>query len=204
MSSPPHHSSGSAVSRRDLIVASVCGAVVATMVGMSYAAVPLYDWFCRTTGFGGRTQVATAAPAGALDRKITVRFDANVGPGLPWRLEPEHTAIEVRIGEVVTVHYRVINQSARATAGISSYNVTPPTAGSYFQKISCFCFTEQHLKPGEKQEWPVVFFIDPSLVKDREQGGLDTITLSYTAHPVRQPERPVAQGGPAASAGRVQ
>jgi cytochrome c oxidase assembly protein subunit 11 len=178
------------VRRRDLLVAGACGVFVALMVGAAFAAVPLYDWFCRSTGFGGTTQVATAAPGEVLERKLTVRFDANVQGGLPWRLEPERTSVEVRLGEVVTVMYRAINQSARETAGIASYNVSPPQAGGYFNKINCFCFTEQRLKAGEKTEFAVVFFIDPKLAQDSDRGGLNTITLSYTMYPVREPARP--------------
>src|SRR5437667_8906496 len=110
--------STSSVRKRDLLVAGACGMLVAVMVGMSYAAVPLYDWFCRATGFNGTTQVATAAPGGVLDRKINVRFDANVSGGLPWRFTPEQTSIEVRLGEVVTVNYLVVNEAARETSGI--------------------------------------------------------------------------------------
>jgi cytochrome c oxidase assembly protein subunit 11 len=184
--------------RRDLLVAAACGVFAASMVGAAFAAVPLYNWFCRTTGFGGTTQVAIAGPAHALDRKMTVRFDANVSGGLPWRFEPEQTSIEVRIGEVVTVNYRVTNESARETVGQASYNVSPPTVGGYFSKINCFCFTEQRVKPGETREMPVVFFVDPELVKDAEQDGLNTITLSYTMYPVRQsvPQR-IGSGAPA-------
>src|SRR5262249_6954895 len=177
---------------RDIAVAAACGVFVALMVGMSYAAVPLYTWFCRTTGFGGTTQVASAAPAGMLDRRITVRFDANVCAGLPWRFEPEVNSIDLHIGEVATVYYTITNESARATAGQAAYNVTPPTVGAYFSKINCFCFSEQRLKPGEKREMAVVFFVDPALVKDSDQDGLNTITLSYTFYPVREPERPAA------------
>ena len=180
--------------RRDVIVAAACGAFVAGMVGMAYASVPLYDWFCRATGFGGRTQVASGAPAQTLERKITVRFDANVSGGLPWRFEPEQNSIEVRLGEVVTVNYVVTNLSARTTAGLAAYNVTPPTIGSYFQKINCFCFTEQKLAPGEKREMAVVFYVDPAMVKDWEQDDLNSITLSYSFYPVREPTRPVAEG----------
>src|SRR5215831_20338590 len=126
--------------RRDVIVAAACGAFVAVMVGMAYAAVPFYTWFCRTTGFGGTTQVASSAPAGMLDRKITVRFDANIAPGLPWRFAPEVNSVDVRIGEVVTVYYTVTNEAARMTYGQAGYNVTPLTVGAYFQKINCFCF----------------------------------------------------------------
>jgi cytochrome c oxidase assembly protein subunit 11 len=176
--------------RRDLIVAAACGAFVAVMVGAAFAAVPFYNWFCRTTGFGGTTQVASVAPAGMLDRKITVRFDANVAPGLPWRFAPEVNAIDLRIGEVATVYYDVVNMSARATEGQAAYNVTPPTVGAYFTKINCFCFTEQRLAPGEKRQMAVVFYVDPALVRDSDQDDLDTITLSYTFYPLHEPQRP--------------
>jgi cytochrome c oxidase assembly protein subunit 11 len=187
--------------RRDLIVAAACGAFVAVMVGMAYAAVPLYTWFCRTTGFGGTTQVASVAPAGMLDRKVTVRFDANVGPGLPWRFAPEVNTIDLHIGEVATVYYTITNMSARPTTGQAAYNVTPTTVGAYFSKINCFCFTEQQLGPGEKREMAVVFFVDPALAKDSDQDGLDTITLSYTFYPVSEPDRPAA-GAALAGPGR--
>ena len=181
--------------RNHIIVATACGVFVAAMVGAAYAAVPLYNWFCRTTGFGGTTQVATAAPSHIFDRKLKIRFDANVAGGLPWRFEPEQNSIEVRIGEVVTVSYSVVNESARETVGVASYNVSPPTAGIYFSKINCFCFTDQLLKGGEKRDMTVVFFVDPELVKDWEQDGLDTITLSYTMYPTRQPEAPRVGAG---------
>jgi cytochrome c oxidase assembly protein subunit 11 len=187
---------------RDLLVAAACGALVGVMIALSYAAVPLYDWFCRTTGFGGTTRVSTAAPAQSLARKITVRFDSNVGPGLPWRFQPETTSIEARLGEVVTVVYHVTNLAARETAGIAAYNVAPLTIGAYFQKINCFCFNEQKLKAGEKQDMTVVFYVDPELAKDAEQDDLNTITLSYTFYPVREPQRgSVAENKPAA--GRI-
>ena len=181
---------------RDAAVAAVCGLVVVLMVGASYAAVPFYNWFCRTTGFNGTTQVATSAPASApLARKIAVRFDANVAGGLPWKFEPEQTEIEVRIGEVVTVFYTVTNQAARTTTGQAAYNVAPLTVGAYFQKINCFCFTEQTLAAGEKREMPVVFYVDPALVKDSDNDGLNSITLSYTFYPVRDPAaKPLAAG----------
>jgi cytochrome c oxidase assembly protein subunit 11 len=192
------HPAHRATQRRDIAVAAACGVFVALMVGAAYAAVPLYNWFCRTTGFGGTTQVSTAAPGQVLGRKITVRFDANVAPGLPWRFAPETNAVDVRIGEVLTVNYTVTNLAARDTVGQASYNVTPPTTGAYFQKINCFCFTEQAMKAGETREMPVVFYVDPALAQDAEQKGLNTITLSYTYFPVRQPQpQPLAsaQGG---------
>jgi cytochrome c oxidase assembly protein subunit 11 len=188
--------------RRDVAVAAACGVFVAVMVGAAYAAVPLYNWLCRTTGFGGTTQVASAGPGRTLDRKLTVRFDANVHGGLPWRFEPEQNSIEVKLGEVVTVSYRVVNESARETVGIASYNVSPPTVGAYFSKINCFCFTDQRLKGGEKRGMTVVFFVDPALAQDSEQDGLDTITLSYTMYPVRQPDPPRAQNRATPAAGR--
>ena len=186
--------------RRDFVVAAACGAFVAVMVGAAYAAVPLYTWFCRTTGFGGTPVVAQAGPVKVLDRKVTVRFDANVASGLPWKFEPEQVSIDVRIGQVVTVYYRAINDSARETVGQATYNVSPPTVGGYFAKINCFCFTEQHLKPHERRDMAVVFYVDPALVGDAEQDDLNTITLSYTMYPVQQPAKPVVENP--AGAGR--
>src|SRR4030095_6550530 len=181
---------------RDAVVASICGFVVVLMVGASYAAVPFYNWFCRATGFNGTTQVATSAPStGALARKIAVRFDANVGPGLPWKFEPEQTEIEIPIGQGVTVFYTLTNQAARTTAGQAAYNVAPLTVGAYFQKINCFCFTEQTMAPGEKREMPVVFYVDPALAADADTDGRNPITLSYTFYPVRDPKpKPFAAG----------
>jgi cytochrome c oxidase assembly protein subunit 11 len=183
---------------RDAVVASLCGLVVALMVGASYAAVPFYDWFCRATGFNGTTQVATASPQGEpLQRKIAVRFDANVSGGLPWKFEPEVTEIEVPIGKVITVFYTVTNQAARTTTGVAAYNVAPLTVGAYFQKINCFCFSEQTFAAGEKREMPVVFYVDPALAADAENDGLNTITLSYTFYPAREPAtKPLASREP--------
>jgi cytochrome c oxidase assembly protein subunit 11 len=189
--------------RRDKIVAVSCGLFVAAMVGAAYASVPLYNWFCRVTGFNGTTQVATSAPGTVLDHKITVRFDANTGPGLPWRFEPEQRSIDVRIGEVVTVNYLVINETARPITASATYNVVPLNMGAYFQKINCFCFTEQTLKAGEKREMPVVFYIDPAIVKDADGAELNTITLSYTFYPQREPSRPVADSAPAKRPGAI-
>jgi cytochrome c oxidase assembly protein subunit 11 len=181
---------------RDAMVAAVCGLVVVLMVGASYAAVPFYNWFCRATGFNGTTQVATSAPSGApLARTITVRFDSNVSSGLPWKFEPEQTEIRVRIGEVVTAFYTVTNLSARTTSGQAVYNVAPLTVGAYFQKINCFCFTEQTMAPGESRQMPVVFYVDPSIVDDRDNDGLVNITLSYTFYPMRETApKPLAAG----------
>lgn len=191
-------------SRRDVMIAAVCGVIVAGMVGMSFAAVPLYNWFCRTTGFGGTTQVSTAAPGQVLERKLTVRFDSNVAPGLPWRFEPEKNSIQVRIGEVVTVHYKVINEVARETVAQAGYNVSPPQVGLYFQKINCFCFTKQRMKAGETRDMTVVFYIDPKITQDSDQDTLNTITLSYTFYPLREPEKkPVTLSAKPQQAGKI-
>jgi len=188
---------------RDVIVAFACGRFVTLMVGVSFAAMPLYSWFCRTTGFGGTTQVAKSAPDQVSGRVITVRFDANVAPGLPWSFAPERSTIDVRLGEVVTVNYAVRNETARVTTGQAGYNVTPPTIGAYFEKINCFCFTQQTLQPGEKRDMAVVFYVDPKLAKDAEQNSLSNITLSYTFFPVRAPDPPVADSANPEKSGRI-
>jgi len=171
--------------RRDAIVAATCGAVVGLMVCAAYAAVPLYNWFCRATGFNGTTQVAKAAPDHVVDRTITVRFDANVSGGLPWKFEPEQVSMTVRLGEVVTANYIVTNEAARETVGLAAYNVAPLNYGAYFQKINCFCFSEQRMKPGEKREMAVVFYVDPKILNDSDYQKTDAITLSYTFYPQR-------------------
>ena len=182
--------------KSNILVATACGVFVAFMVGVAYAAVPLYSWFCKTTGFGGIPQIAATAPVQISDRKIVVRFDGNVSAGLPWRFEPERSSIEVRLGEVVTVYYTVTNLSERETAGQAAYNVTPPTVGGYFAKINCFCFTEQRLAAGETREMAVAFYVDPALTGDSDQDDLNTITLSYTFFPLRPPRAGVADGAP--------
>ena len=185
--------------RRDLLIAFCCGGLVAIMIGMSFAAVPLYSWFCRTTGYGGTTQVAKSAPRQTSDRTVTVRFDANVAAGLPWRFEPEQRTIDVKLGQVVTVYYSVTNEAARVTAGQAGYNVSPSTVGIYFEKINCFCFTEQTMKPGERRDMAVVFYVDPKLAEDSEQNHVDLITLSYTFYPVRVPDQAAASTLPGKS-----
>jgi cytochrome c oxidase assembly protein subunit 11 len=178
--------------RRDMVIAGCCGVFVAAMVGAAYASVPFYNWFCRTTGFAGTPQVSEQAPDHILGRTVTVRFDSNVTPGLPWKFVPEQDTITLRIGEVATVHYKVINLAARTITAQASYNVAPPQVGGYFNKINCFCFTEQTLKAGETREMTVVFYVDTKIVEDRDQNTLNTITLSYTFFPLREQDRPVA------------
>jgi cytochrome c oxidase assembly protein subunit 11 len=185
--------------RRDLLIAFCCGGLVAIMIGMSFAAVPLYSWFCRTTGYGGTTQVAKSAPRQTSDRTVTVRFDANVAAGLPWRFEPEQRTIDVKLGQVVTVYYSVTNEAARVTAGQAGYNVSPSTVGIYFEKINCFCFTEQTMKPGERRDMAVVFYVDPKLAEDSEKDRVDLITLSYTFYPARVPDQAAASTLPGKS-----
>ncbi|HTV27610.1 MAG TPA: cytochrome c oxidase assembly protein [Xanthobacteraceae bacterium] len=187
----------------DLLVAFLCGGFVALMVGVSYAAVPLYSWFCRTTGFGGTTQVAHSLPKQQSARTITVRFDSNVAAGLPWRFEPEKNTVDVRLGQVVTVYYKVINETNRVTVGQAGYNVSPPTVGIFFEKINCFCFTPQTMQPGEMRDMAVVFYVDPKLAKDYELDGVSTITLSYTFYPLREPEQPVTQSAAQEKSGRI-
>ncbi|WP_158813698.1 cytochrome c oxidase assembly protein [Methylocapsa sp. S129] len=177
--------------RNHLVAACAVLAAVA-MVGAAYAAVPLYFMFCRATGFAGTTQVATAAPALKGQRVLTVRLDANVAPGLPWSFEAETASVQLRTGATATVYFKVRNRVSRETAATAVYNVSPGVAGAYFDKISCFCFSEQHLGPDETAELPVVFFLDPRLEQDETLNGVQEITLSYTLFAALDSNRPVA------------
>lgn len=163
--------------------AVICCTVVAVMGGLSFAAVPLYDLFCRTTGFGGTPIIGTGPSDTIGDRDMAVRFDANISQGVSWRFKPEVRSVDVKLGETKTVFYKITNTSSRPTTGIASFNVQPDLAGAYFVKIQCFCFTEQTLQPGEVMEAPVVFYVDPALAKDKNLSDLSTITLSYTMFP---------------------
>ena len=183
------------LARRHRTVALSCAVFVAAMVGVAYASVPLYDWFCRTTGFGGIPIVAKEAPAAPIARKITVRFDGNVAGGLPWTFAPEKNQIEIAVGETVLAHYSAKSLGNRETVGIASYNISPPEAAGYFSKIQCFCFTDQKLEPGETVDMPVVFFIDPAIDKDSDFKSLKTITLSYTFFPSKKAPTQAATGG---------
>jgi cytochrome c oxidase assembly protein subunit 11 len=167
------------------------GCVVAVMVSLSFVAVPFYSWFCRTTGYGGTTSVAEQAPDEVLDRTITVRFDSNVAKDMRWEFRPQQAEMTVRIGETGLAFYEAYNPTDAVTAGQAAYNVTPDTAGKFFDKIACFCFNLQVLKPGERVLMPVTFFVDPALVEDGDAANLKAITLSYTMFPAEVPDEEV-------------
>ncbi|RMC34961.1 cytochrome c oxidase assembly protein [Paracoccus alkanivorans] len=156
--------------------------VVLTMGALAWAAVPFYNWFCRVTGFAGTTQVSDAAPDEVLEEVVRVRFDANVDEELGWTFRPMQTKMDVRIGENAMAYYEAVNNTDETITGTASYNVAPEVAGYYFSKIQCFCFTEQTLKPGERVEMPVNFYVDPELLEDRDASWVRDITLSYTFH----------------------
>jgi cytochrome c oxidase assembly protein subunit 11 len=168
--------------------ALIAGAVVLGMTGMAFAAVPLYDAFCKVTGYGGTTQEATAAPSQILDRRIEVRFDANTAPDLPVEFAPKQNAQTLRIGETGLAFYRVRNISNEAVVARATYNVTPHIAGQYFAKLECFCFTDRVIAPGAEADLPVVFFVDPEIVSDPDTAEIGTLTLSYTFFRSTSPE----------------
>ena len=170
--------------------------VVATMASLSFAAVPFYDWFCRVTGFGGTTGVAEVAPDVILDRTVVVKFDATLERGMPWEFRPVQHQMTVRIGESALAFYEAFNPTDRVVAGTASFNVAPEAAGGYFDKIACFCFTEQVLQPGERVQMPVSFFIDPEMVNDPEGNFVREITLSYTFYETPLPEEQAALAAP--------
>ena len=169
------------------VIALACGAFVVGMVGMAYAAVPLYQLFCQVTGYGGTTQRTEQYSDTVLDRTITVRFDANTSSGLPWEFKPAQRDVTMKIGETAQVAYVARNLAKSASFGRSSFNVTPQFAGAYFMKVECFCFTDTTLEPGEEIEMPVVFYIDPEIVDLPEMKNINTITLSYTFYPIDDP-----------------
>lgn len=165
--------------RNNRRVAVALVGLVALMVGAAYAAVPLYQLFCQVTGYGGTTQVASDNPKGIIDREMTVRFDANVAAGLPWKVTAAKRVTD-RIGHVETIVYVAENLSDKTVTGTATFNVVPERAGAYFNKIECFCFTEQTLKPGERVEMPVTFFVDPDIDREQELATIRDLTLSYT------------------------
>ena len=160
------------------------GGVVLVMVSLSFAAVPFYSWFCKTTGFGGTTSVAKAAPAQMSDAMITVRFDGNVDPGMAWAFKPQQNEMTLHIGETGLAFFEATNLADHAIAGQASYNVTPDAAGGYFTKIACFCFTTQILAPHQHVVMPVTYYVDPAILADREGKLVHEITLSYTFHEI--------------------
>lgn len=164
------------------------------MVGMAYAAVPLYQMFCRVTGYGGTTQVATAPSEKVIDKSMVMRFDGNVSRKLAWKFTPVENKFDMKIGENRIATYRATNISDKTTTGTATFNVSPEAAGIYFNKIECFCFTEQTLKPGESVEMPVSFFVDPAIADDPSTAQLSELTLSYTFYPVAS-EKAAAQTG---------
>jgi cytochrome c oxidase assembly protein subunit 11 len=190
------------MSRRNNKVAAAASLLAVAMLGLAYAAVPLYRMFCAATGFAGTTQRVAAASDTILDRVVRIRFDANVGGGLAWSFEPVERTVDVRIGENTLVFYRATNQSGQALAGSATFNVTPEVAGLYFNKLACFCFTEQRLEPGQSVEMPVSFYIDPAIVKDGDAGRVSEITLSYTFYPFEQPTPAAVRTDAAGTAGK--
>ena len=164
-------------------VAFSAAAVVFTMLGLSFAAVPFYKAFCQATGFGGTTQRAEAAPKQATDQMISIRFDANTSGALTWDFHPRQTEMKIKIGEQAMAYYEAKNIGDKVLTGSAVFNVTPPAAGAYFNKIQCFCFTKQTLQAGESKEFPVMYFVDPALLDDADAKGIHEITLSYTFYP---------------------
>ncbi len=160
----------------------ICGAAFFGMVGAAYASVPLYRMFCQVTGFDGTVRKADAKPDQVLDREVTIRFDANVR-NLPWDFKPEQVTQEVKIGDTGLAFYKVTNNGDKPITGRASYNVVPESAGAYFQKLECFCFTDQTIQPGQTMEFPVVYFVDPKFASDFETKGVQEVTLSYTFFP---------------------
>ena len=182
------------MSKNRRFLATVAGlvSIVVGMAGLAYASVPLYDLFCKVTGYGGTPQIAEMLPSVVGSREMTIRFNADVNRDLPWEFRPVNGKVMVRVGEPTLVYYRVKNLSDKTIIGTATYNVTPLRAGSYFSKIDCFCFAEQELKPGETVELPVSFFVETSIESDPSMEGINTVTLSYTFFEL---EKSVAAGG---------
>ena len=176
-----------AVARKNARTAGIMALLVAAMLGLAFASVPLYRMFCELTGFDGTPLRAERAP-GAVAGQIGVRFDANINKDLPWRFEPVQETVRIAPGARTQILYRATNLTARTTTGTAVFNVSPEIAGQYFSKIECFCFSEQTLKGGETVDMPVVFYVDPKIREDQDTKHIDEITLSYTFYPVEKPE----------------
>jgi cytochrome c oxidase assembly protein subunit 11 len=162
------------------VVGLVLAGVVVAMVGVSFASVPLYRLFCAVTGYGGTPQIGKVAAPGGTRQFITVRFNANTNPNLPWEFRPEQEEIRVALGDERLASYTARNQSRTPVTGVALYNVTPDTAGKYFHKTACFCFNQQTLAPGQRAEFPLSFWVDPEIARDPNTADIHTITLSYT------------------------
>lgn len=178
-------STGRTLAQKHRRVAAFAGAGALFMLGMAFAAVPLYQIFCQVTGFGGTPQRVAEASDVVLDEYVTVRFDSNVAPGLTWTFKPVVRTTRVRVGENTLAYYRATNTSDVPITGTASFNVAPDAAGQHFAKIACFCFTEQTLQPGESVDMPVSFYVDPEFVSDSATRGISQITLSYTFFPMQ-------------------
>lgn len=187
--------------RRNRRTAFTMAAFALGMLGLGYAAVPLYDLFCRVTGFGGTTMRVSEAQAAVIKpvaQKISIRFDGNVDREMPWTFGPEQVTQDVHIGERSMAFYKARNNAKYAVTGVASFNVAPERAGKYFNKIHCFCFNKQTLQPGQEVDMPVQYFVDPAILSDPEAQGIEQITLSYTFHTsVEQPAKALDQSSPA-------
>ena len=188
-----------AAGNRNARTAWTMAAVVAGMLALAYAASPLYDMFCKATGFGGTPLVAKSVDRPVLARTVAVRFDSNVDPNLAWRFEPVQREVMVQLGEEKLVYYRATNVSQRPIVGTAAYNVTPERTGGWFNKVQCFCFTEQLLQPGQSVDMPVVFFVDAEMAKDRRYDDIRTITLSYTFYEAKTERAKILLGGVSAN-----
>ena len=157
----------------------VLAGIFIAMLGLSYASVPLYEIFCRVTGFGGTTQVANNAPKIVLDKVVSVRFDTNVN-NLPWDFKAKSNVMDVKVGQVNKIEFEVVNYSDEPTSGVASFNVSPSSFGKYYSKLGCFCFEKQELKAGEKATYVMTFYLDPEMVNDATVKNLQDVTMSYT------------------------
>jgi cytochrome c oxidase assembly protein subunit 11 len=189
----------SASPNRNARLAWSLAAGMGCMLGLAYAAAPLYEAFCKATGFGGTPVVAQQGALGAdrpvIARTVTVRFDSNVDPNLPWHFEPVQREVKVQLGEEKLVYFRATNRSQRPIVGTATYNVTPESSGPWFNKLQCFCFTEQVLLPGQSVDMPVLFFVDPEMDKDRRYDNIRTVTLSYTFYEAKTERAKTLLGG---------
>ncbi len=163
-------------------------AIVPIMVGASFAAIPFYSWFCKVTGYAGTTEIAKSAPDTISDRIVTVSFDANTAPGMPWQFRPKQQSMTLKLGETGLAFFEAYNPTDKTLAGQAGFNVVPFSVGGYFDKIACFCFNMQVLKPHERVDMPVTFYVDPKILDDREAGDVTDITLSYTMYPADLPD----------------